>query len=228
MRFVIPPLEPVCLAVAGSGDLFPVARVFCIGRNYADHAIEMGGDPDREDPFFFMKPATAVVPGGGRLAYPSQTANLHHEVEMVIALGDGGRDIAEATALERIYGYAVGIDLTRRDLQDTAKKAGRPWDMAKGFDASGPVGTLTPAAVCGHVAEAAISLSVNDETRQAGNVNQMIWKPAEAIAYLSRLVELRPGDLLFTGTPAGVGPVLRGDRLHADIDGLVPMDCELA
>lgn len=227
MGFVIPPAEPVCLSIAGAPDLFPVARAFCIGRNYADHAIEMGGDPDREEPFFFTKPSTAIVPGGGDLPYPPATANLHHEVELVIAMARGGRDVAESDALARVFGYGVGIDLTRRDLQDAAKKAGRPWDMAKGFDASGPVGALTPASVCGHVAEAPIALAVNGEVRQSGNVNQMIWKPAEAIAYLSRLVALRPGDLIFTGTPAGVGPVARGDRMHAEIDGLPAMDCRM-
>jgi len=227
MRFVIPPAEPVCLPVVGSDDLFPVARAFCIGRNYADHAIEMGGDPDREEPFFFMKPFTAIVPGGGRIAYPTATANLHHEVELVIAMAKGGRDIREAGALDCVWGYGVGIDLTRRDLQDVAKKAGRPWDMSKGFDASGPVGALIPARTSGHIADAAISLTINGEVRQSGNVNQMIWKPAESIAYLSRLVEIRPGDLIFTGTPAGVGPVVRGDRLHAEIADLAPMDCQV-
>ncbi len=227
MRFVISPSEPVCLTIAGSDDLFPVNRAFCIGRNYADHAIEMGGNPDREEPFFFMKPAGAIVPGGGRLPYPPATENLHHEVELVVALAKGGRDISVKGALDLVYGYAVGIDLTRRDLQDVAKKAGRPWDMAKGFDASGPVGALTPATKCGHLEDAAITLSVGGETRQSGNINQMIWKTAEAIAYLSRLVALKPGDLLFTGTPAGVGPIARGERVHCEIAGLPPMDCQL-
>ena len=227
MRFVIPPSEPVCLTIAGSDDLFPVNRAFCIGRNYADHAIEMGGNPDREEPFFFMKPAGAIVPGGGRLPYPPATENLHHEVELVVALSKGGRDISVKGALDLIYGYAVGIDLTRRDLQDVAKKAGRPWDMAKGFDASGPVGALTPATKCGHLQDAAIALSIGGETRQSGNINQMIWKTAEAIAYLSRLVALKPGDLLFTGTPAGVGPIARGERVHCEIAGLAPLDCQL-
>ncbi|MDA0218625.1 MAG: fumarylacetoacetate hydrolase family protein [Proteobacteria bacterium] len=227
MRFVISPAEPVCLKIAGSEDLFPVNRAFCIGRNYADHAIEMGGNPDREEPFFFMKPASAIIPSGGRLPYPSATENLHHEVELVVAIARGGGDIPVEGALDCVFGYAVGIDLTRRDLQEVAKKAGRPWDMAKGFDASGPIGTLTPVATCGHVADAAISLSVGGAVRQSGNVNQMIWKTAEAIAYLSRLVEIRPGDLMFTGTPAGVGPIARGERVHCEIAGLVPMDCQL-
>ncbi len=227
MTFAIPPLDPVCLAINGSDALFPVARVFCIGRNYADHAIEMGGNPDREEPFFFSKPATAIVPGGGAIAYPPATDDMHHEVEMVTALGRGGRDIAETDALACVFGYAVGIDLTRRDLQAAAKKAGRPWDMAKGFDASGPVGALTPAADCPGIEQAAITLTVNGAERQSGNLNQMIWKTPEAIAYLSRLIELKPGDLIFTGTPAGVGAVQRGDSLVAEIAGLPAMTCEI-
>ena len=220
MRFVISPAEPVCLKIAGSEDLFPVNRAFCIGRNYADHAIEMGGNPDREEPFFFMKPASAIIPGGGRLPYPSATENLHHEVELVVAIARGGRDIPVEGALDCVFGYAVGIDLTRRDLQDVAKKAGRPWDMAKGFDASGPVGTLTPVAACGHVADAAISLSVGGAVRQSGNVNQMIWKTSEMISILSTLFTLQPGDVILTGTPSGVGPVQRGDTMHGHIAGV--------
>jgi len=223
----VPPLEPVCLSIDGSGDLFPVARVFCIGRNYADHSIEMGGNPDREEPFFFTKPATAVVPGGGALPYPPATSDMHHEVELVVALGRGGRDIPLAEANGCVFGCAVGIDLTRRDLQAAAKKAGRPWDMAKGFDCSGPVGVLVPAAGAGSVEDAAITLTVNGETRQSGNVNQMIWKTPEAIAYLSGLVELRAGDIIFTGTPAGVAAVGPGDRLHAEVAGLPALDCEI-
>ena len=227
MTFAIPPLDPVCLAIEGSDAQFPVARAFCIGRNYADHAIEMGGNPDREEPFFFSKPATAIVPGGGAIPYPPATNDMHHEVEMVAALGKGGRDIAENDALACVFGYAVGIDLTRRDLQADAKKAGRPWDMAKGFDASGPVGALTPAADCAGVDQAAITLTVNGTARQSGNLNQMIWKTPEAIAYLSRLIELKPGDLIFTGTPAGVGAVQRGDTLVAEIAGLPALSCEI-
>jgi fumarylpyruvate hydrolase len=227
VTFVFPPLDPIGLEIAGSAQRFPVARAFCIGRNYADHAIEMGGNPDREEPFFFSKPATAIIPGGGAIPYPSATENLHHEVELVVALGTGGRDIATSDAPGHVFGYAVGIDLTRRDLQDVAKKAGRPWDMAKGFDASGPVGTLVPVAQSGHVEDAAIALTVNGETRQSGNVNQMIWKTAEAIAYLSGLVELRAGDLIFTGTPAGVGAVGRGDVLRAEVAGIPAMTCTI-
>lgn len=227
MAFAISPLAPVGIAIADSNDLFPVARAFCIGRNYADHAIEMGGNPDREEPFFFSKPATAIIPGGGSIPYPTATRDLHHEVELVVALGEGGSGIDRSEALDHVFGYAVGIDLTRRDLQAAAKKAGRPWDMAKGFDASGPVGTLTRVAEAGHVDDAAITLTVNGASRQSGNVNQMIWKTGEAIAFLSGLVELRAGDIIFTGTPAGVGSVQRGDILHAEVAGLTPMTCTL-
>ena len=227
MSFVIPPIELTALAIDGSDNLFPVARVFCIGRNYADHAIEMGGNPDREVPFFFAKPATAIVPGGGTLAYPPATANLHHEVELVVAIGTGGRDIPLEAAARCIFGYAVGIDLTRRDLQDEAKKKGRPWDLAKGFDCSGPVGALMPAERATDIGNAGITLDVNGSNRQSGNVNQMIWKTAEAISFLSGLVKLMAGDIIFTGTPAGVGAVVRGDRLHAEVAGLPPLACEI-
>ncbi|MBT5434418.1 MAG: fumarylacetoacetate hydrolase family protein [Alphaproteobacteria bacterium] len=228
MSFAVPPLSPVSIEIADSTDCFPVARAFCIGRNYAEHSIEMGGNPDREEPFFFMKPATAIIPGGGTLPYPSATSELHHEVELVVALHKGGRDIKVADASSHIFGYAAGLDMTRRDLQAAAKKAGRPWDMAKGFDASGPVGVLVPAAASSHVTYAAIELTINGETRQKGNVNQMIWKTDEAIAYLSGLVELMAGDIIFTGTPAGVGPVERGDTLHATIAGLPDMTCRVS
>lgn len=227
MTFILPPLAPVGITIAGNTDLFPVARAFCIGRNYADHAIEMGGNPDREEPFFFSKPATAIIPGGGAIPDPTATQDLHHEVELVVALGKGGSAIAETDALDHVFGYAVGIDLTRRDLQAAAKKAGRPWDMAKGFDASGPVGTLTKVADAGHVDDAAITLTINGEVRQSGNVNQMIWKTGEAVAFLSGLVELKAGDIIFTGTPAGVGSVERGDTLHAEVAGLPTMSCTL-
>ncbi len=215
------------LAVDGGTGLFPVGRVFCIGRNYADHAVEMGGDPEREEPFFFTKPASAIVPGGGPLPYPPATASLHHEVELVVALAAGGRDLSRAAAREAVFGHAVGIDLTRRDLQDIAKRSGRPWDMAKGFDASGPVGTLVPAARGEPPGEASITLDVNGKRRQSGTLGRMIWKPDEALAWLSALVELKAGDLVFTGTPAGVGAVLPGDRLAARITGLPALHCTI-
>jgi fumarylpyruvate hydrolase len=217
MDYVIaaPPLTT--LPVDGDERRFPVRRVFCVGRNYAGHAREMGHDPDREPPFFFTKPADAVVPGGGAIPYPPATRDLHHEVELVVALGKGGLDIAEAQALAHVFGYAVGIDLTRRDLQAEAKKLARPWDMAKGFDNSAPISSLVPAARIGHPSAGRIMLSVNGETRQDGDLGQMTWDVPHILAHLSTLVELRPGDLIFTGTPAGVGAVKRGDRIEGTI-----------
>jgi fumarylpyruvate hydrolase len=209
------------LAIAGSAERFPVRRIFCVGQNYADHVREMGADPNRDQPFFFTKPADAIVASGSVLPFPSCTENLHHEVELVIALGRGGQDIAAADAESLILGHAVGIDLTRRDLQAEAKKAGRPWDMAKGFDNSAPVGLLRIGAP---PATGAISLTVNGEARQTGDLSQMIWNVAEIIAALSRYVELAGGDLIFTGTPAGVGPVRRGDTVRASIAGLEPLE----
>jgi len=216
--YVIAPPPETVLPVEGGGQ-FPVRRVYCVGRNYADHAREMGSDPDREPPFFFSKPRDAAC-WGETIPYPPATQNLHHEVELVIALGGGGADLQPETAGSLIYACAVGVDLTRRDLQADAKKVGRPWDMAKGFDCSGPVGALKP---CRALGQGTISLSVNGETRQSGDVSQMIWSPAEVVAHLSALVKLEAGDLIFTGTPAGVGPVARGDRVEARIDGLMPL-----
>ncbi len=218
-RYVIPLWEPAALPVAGSDQLFPVHRLYCVGRNYAAHAREMGND-EREPPFFFTKPADALVTGGRDTPYPPATNNLHHEVELVVALASGGRDIPVSKALDCIYGYAVGIDLTRRDIQDVAKKMGRPWDMAKGFDASAPCGPVRPAREIGHPVEARIVLTINGTVRQDGNIRDMIWSVPETIAYLSGLVELKPGDLIFTGTPEGVGPVERGDLLEATVDGV--------
>lgn len=200
----VPRVEPATAAIAGRDARFPVRRIFCVGQNYADHAREMGADPTRPAPFFFSKPADAVVATGAMLDFPSQTNDLHHEVELVVALGAGGANIALAAAPGLIFGYAVGIDLTRRDLQAAAKKAGRPWDMAKGFDQSAPLGAITPGLppVAG-----AMALSVNGEQRQGGDIAQMIWNVAEIIANLSTYVTLAGGDLIFTGTPAGVGPI---------------------
>jgi fumarylpyruvate hydrolase len=217
---VIPTPPPPVLAVKGESGLFPVRRVFCVGRNYADHAVEMGHDPDKEPPFFFTKPADAIVAGGGELHFPLATEDLHHEIELVVALASGGRDIAVGHALDHVYGYAVGLDMTRRDLQATAKKMGRPWDMAKGFDQSAPISALVPAAEIGHPESGAIWLEVDGERRQSGDLDQQIWKVPETIAYLSTLVELAPGDLIMTGTPAGVNAVLPGSRLKGHIDGV--------
>jgi fumarylpyruvate hydrolase len=223
MTYAIQPPDVAIVPVHGTDAEFPVARIFCVGRNYADHAIEMGHDPDRELPFFFMKPGDAVVPTDSTLPFPSMTQELHHEIELVVALGQGGADIGSHDALSHVYGYAVGLDMTRRDLQAQAKKAGRPWDMAKGFDRSAPMSPIRPASEIGHPEKGAIWLRVNGEPRQEGDLDQQIWKVPETIAYLSTLVELRPGDMVMTGTPAGVGRVEPGDRLDGHIDGVGDM-----
>jgi fumarylpyruvate hydrolase len=220
MTFVIPPAAQPTVEVAGSGLRFPVHRIYCVGRNYAAHAREMGMDPAREPPFFFAKPADAVVANGTPVPYPPRTANLHHEIELVVAIGSGGRDIPLERALAHVFGYAVGNDLTRRDLQFAAREQGRPWDVAKGFDASAPVSAIRPAAEVGHPERAAIWLEVNGETRQRASLSEMIWSVPEIVAELSTYFELRPGDLIFTGTPEGVGPVGPGDSLVGGIDGL--------
>ena len=217
--FVIAPPPVPAVPVEGGGR-FPVRRIFCVGRNYAEHAREMGGDPAREPPFFFAKPADAVLTGGADMPYPTGTSDLHHEMELVAAIGRGGAAIAPAEALAHVYGYAAGLDMTRRDLQAAAKQAGRPWDMSKGFDFSAPIGEIAPAARIGHPARGRIELKVNGATRQSSDLSQMIWSTAETIAYLSNLVRLAPGDLIFTGTPAGVAAVARGDLLEGEIEGV--------
>lgn len=206
------------LPVSGRDEVIPIRRIYCVGRNYAAHAVEMGSDPDREPPFFFAKPADAIVAGGGKIPYPPLTDDLQHEMELVVVLGSGGRDIPVEQALDHVFGYAAGLDMTRRDLQAKAKKTGRPWDMGKGFDYSAPCSAVRPASEIGHPAEGAIWLKVNGRMRQSGDLNQQIWKVEEAIAYLSRFVALAAGDLIFTGTPAGVGRVVCGDRLEGHID----------
>lgn len=223
MSFVIPvPPVPSVPVVGGSGR-FPVRRIYCVGRNYAEHAIEMG-HTGREAPFFFMKPADAVLPvepgAIGNMVYPSLTNSLHHEVELVVAIGKGGRNIEAAKALDHVWGYAVGLDMTRRDLQAEAKKQGRPWSIAKGFDDSAPIGALTPAAQVPGIAAAAIELQVNGSPRQASRIDKMIWNVGEIIAHLSTAWELAPGDLIFTGTPEGVAAVVAGDVLEAKVEGL--------
>ena len=220
MSFAIDPPAQPAVPVAGADTLFPVRRIWCIGQNYADHAREMGSDPDRQPPFFFAKPADAVVPGGGTLPFPAATADLHHEIELVVAIGQGGADIPAAAALDHVFGYAVGLDMTRRDLQAEAKKAGRPWALAKGFDQSCPISPIAPTARIGHPASGRIALSVNGALRQSGDLADMIWPVADAIAYLSRFVALAPGDLIMTGTPAGVGPVEAGDLLEGTCEGV--------
>ena len=212
--------------VVGGSDTFPVHRIYCVGRNYVEHAIEMGHS-GREAPFFFMKPADAVLPVAqgetGRMRYPGLTKNLHHELELVVAIGKGGRDIPAAQALEHVWGYAVGLDMTRRDLQNEMKKQGRPWCIGKGFEESAPIGPITPAAQVPGVHDAAIALTVNGETRQSSRTSKLIWSIAEVIEHLSAAWTLAPGDLIFTGTPEGVGAVAAGDVLEGRIDGLVPL-----
>jgi len=219
MTYVIPSWPRPALPVIGGGE-FPVRRIYCVGRNYAAHAREMGADPDREPPFFFMKPADALVADGGVVPYPPVTNDLHHEIELVAALGSGGRDILPADALGHVFGYAVGIDLTRRDLQAVARRLGQPWDLAKGFDHSAPCGALRRASEIGHPAGGTIRLAVNGAVRQESDLGQMIWNLQEVIAHLSRSVVLCAGDLIYTGTPEGVGPVRVGDRLDGEVAGV--------
>lgn len=216
--FIFPPAAPTVLTVAGGG-LFPVRRVFCVAKNYAEHAREMGSDPDREPPCFFTKPADAVT-SEPAIPYAPATRRLDYEGELVLALGSGGAGIAIDHALKAVFGYAVGCDLTRRDLQADFKKAGQPWDMAKGFDLSGAVGAVAPAAEIGHPAKGAITLSVNGVLKQNGNLDQMIWSVPEIVATLSRFVTLAAGDLIFTGTPSGIGPLAKGDRVDIRIEGV--------
>jgi fumarylpyruvate hydrolase len=225
--FVLPPPPIVAAPVAGGG-LLPVRRIFCVGRNYAAHSREMGGDPTREPPFFFTKPADAIVPFGADTPYPSATQNLHHEIELVVALASGGSAIAVAEAEKHIYGYAAGIDLTRRDLQAQAREAKQPWDMAKGFDFSAPLGLIHPAAEIGHPKAGRIALKVNGDERQQGDLADLIWSIPEVIAALSNYVTLAPGDLIFTGTPAGVGVILRGDVLEGEIEGVGTVKTRIA
>ena len=223
MSYVFSPAPVASVPVVGSGDRFPVHRIYCVGRNYEEHAKEMGFT-GREPPFFFMKPADAIVVVNagetGQLPYPSLTANLHHEIELVVAIGKGGKNIKAADAMAHIYGYAVGLDMTRRDLQNDMKKQGRPWCIGKGFDASAPIGPITPAAQAGDVAKADIWLQVNGTDKQRSTVAQLIWNIAETIEHLSAAWELQPGDLIYTGTPEGVGAVVRGDVLEGGVSGL--------
>ncbi len=219
-KYVIDPPPQPSLSVAGSDARFPVGRIYCVGRNYAEHAREMGHDPDREPPFFFMKAANSIVQNGSTIAYPVGSKDVHHEIEMVVAIGKGGKNIAVDKALEHVWGYAVGLDMTRRDLQGEAKKAGRPWEMGKSFDESAPISALRPASEIGHPAKGAITLKVNGEVKQSGDLAMQIWSVPEQIAYLSNLITLQAGDLIFSGTPAGVGPIKAGDKLEGHVDGV--------
>jgi fumarylpyruvate hydrolase len=223
MDYVVTPTPSVALPVAGSKALFPVHRVYCVGRNYAEHAKEMGFT-GREDPFFFLKPNDALVPVAdgeiGTMPYPSKTGNLHYEMELVVALGKGGTNLTVEQAAECVWGYALGLDMTRRDLQGEAKKLGRPWEVGKAFDLSGPIGPIHPKSATGTISKAAIWLDVNGQRKQSSDIDQLIWNVAESIAYLSGLFELKAGDLIFTGTPEGVGAVVKNDLIVGGIDGL--------
>ena len=222
---ILPPVAPT-LPVKGTSALFPVRRVYCVGRNYADHAIEMGHDPSKEPPFFFQKNPDNLTTDA-KFPYPSMTSDLHHEVEMVVALRKGGTAIAVEDALSHVFGYGIGLDMTRRDLQGEAKKLGRPWEVGKAFEKSAPCSALIPVSEIGHPTEGRIALSVNGVLKQEGDLNQMIWKVAETIAYLSNLFELAPGDIIMTGTPAGVGAVVKGDKMQAEVEGLGVLDVEV-
>ncbi|HEY0918335.1 fumarylacetoacetate hydrolase family protein [Devosia sp.] len=218
-QYVVAPPAIATLPVAGTTGLFPVRRVYCVGRNYAAHAVEMGHDPDKEPPFFFQKNPDNIVTSG-EFPYPPASSDVHHEIEMVVALKSGGKDIPLERALDCVYGYGVGLDMTRRDLQGKAKDMGRPWEVGKAFEASAPCSPLVPASTIGHPTEGEVWLDVNGQRRQSGNLNQLIWKVPEMISYLSGLFTLSPGDIIMSGTPAGVGPVQRGDRLHGHVDGV--------
>ena len=234
MNYLFPPAAPAGLPIVGRTELFPVRRVYCVGRNYAAHAREMGFDPDREPPFFFCKPndqqSVVAVPDGETVTipYPSQTGNYHYEIELVVAIGQGGKDIAPADAANHIFGYAVGLDMTRRDLQMKMREMGRPWEVGKAFDYSAPVGPLTARSDSGDIDSGEIVLTVDGDTRQHSNLSHLIWNVSETIANLSTLFELQPGDLIFTGTPEGVGAVQAGQIMLASIDGLSPITVKVA
>ena len=218
-NYVIATPPVVAIPVAGTADLFPVRRIYCIGRNYAAHAIEMGHDPDREPPFFFQKNPDNLDPSG-EFPYPSQTEDVHHEIEMLVALRSGGRNIPLDRALEHVYGYGVALDMTRRDLQGQMKKMGRPWEIGKAFERSAPCGPVHRVEEVGHPSEGLVQLKVNGAVTQEGDLNQMIWKVPEMISYLSEYFELAAGDVILSGTPSGVGPVVRGDRMEASVAGI--------
>lgn len=218
--YVIPPAPVVSVPVRGTAARFPVRRIYCVGRNYAEHTREMGHDPDRELPFFFQKNPDNLVLGNGDFPYPPLSRNVHYEVEMVLAIGKGGKDIAVDQALDHVYGYALGLDMTRRDLQNDAKKTGRPWEIGKAFEHSAPMSEIVPVATCGHLAKGEIWLKVNGELKQKGDLEQLIWNVPEIIHHLSTIAELRPGDLIMTGTPAGVGAIQRGDVMESYCAGV--------
>ncbi|RJF95580.1 fumarylacetoacetate hydrolase family protein [Noviherbaspirillum saxi] len=224
MAFIFPPEDPVVVPVVGTSDSIAVRRIYCVGRNYAAHAREMGFDPDREPPFFFLKPDNAVVPVAYdqvlELDYPSETQNYHYEAELVAVIGKSGSNVPLEQALEYVWGYAVGLDMTRRDLQMKMREMGRPWEIGKAFDRSAPIGPIHPATSVGHIAMADLWLTVNGDTKQKSNVTHLIWSVAETVAYLSKFFRLEPGDLIYTGTPEGVGPVTTGDTIRVGVDRL--------
>lgn len=227
MTYVFPAPAQAAIPIVGSDEFFPVRRIYCVGRNYAAHAREMGFDPDREPPFFFLKPADAIIASGATIPYPAKTENFHYEIELVVAIGTGGRDIPVDDALDHVFGYAVGIDLTRRDLQMQAREMGRPWDMGKGFDQSAPCAPLVRAGTA-RVDHGRIWLKVNGETRQDSDLSKLIWNVPETISYLSAYMELQPGDIIFTGTPEGVGPIVRGDYVTGHVDGLPDIEIRIS
>ena len=232
MQYAIPAWDLPAVPVAGGQQQFPVRHVFCVGRNYAEHAKEMGGDAAKEPPFFFTKAADAIVPvvppAVGRIAYPMATHNLHHELELVVAIGRGGANVAAADAQALVFGYAVGLDMTRRDLQNEMREKKRPWDIGKSFAQAAPIAPISPVAQTGILARGEVTLRVNGETRQHGDLSDMIWDVPHMIAFLTQMYELLPGDLVFTGTPAGVGPVVAGDQLQGTIEGLTPLAVRIA
>jgi len=231
MQYAIPASDLPAVPVAGGRQQFPVRHVFCVGRNYAEHAKEMGGDAAKEPPFFFTKAADAIVPvvppAVGRIAYPMATRNLHHELELVVAIGRGGANVAAADAQALVFGYAVGLDMTRRDLQNEMREKKRPWDIGKSFAQAAPIAPISPVGETGVLTRGEVTLRVNGETRQQGDLSDMIWDVPHMIEFLSRLYRLEPGDLIFTGTPSGVGPVVAGDRLEGRIANLTPLSIEI-
>jgi fumarylpyruvate hydrolase len=220
MTYAFPPAPVTTLPITNSTQDFPVSRIYCVGRNYAEHTREMGGDPNREAPFFFSKPKDAIVPSGSKIAYPQATSNLHFEMELVIAIGKEGKDLSSEEAQAHIFGYACGIDLTRRDLQGEAKEKGRPWDTGKGFDNSAPCSAVTPANLVDDLENMKIWLDVNGKRMQEAKISDMIWNSFEILAHLSHFYTIKPGDLIFTGTPAGVGKLEPGDQVDGGVDGL--------
>lgn len=220
MSYVFPPPKQVTLPVRDSDAVFPVHRVYCVGRNFAAHAVEMGHDPDKEPPFFFQKNPDNLLLEGQDFPYPSKTEDVHHEIELAVALKSGGENIPVERALDCVFGYNISLDMTRRDLQGEMKKLGRPWEIGKAFEYSAPCTELIPAEKIGHPDQGAIWLKINDEFRQQGDLNQMIWKIPEMISYLSELFILQAGDVILTGTPSGVGPVKRGDKIHGHVEGV--------